>query len=392
MSNKLLLPKDMALLKSRVQNSLKPIVPVNSQTKSYDNFMFHARKTDAGRKLPPYYLCYFLFADLLGFTKNGPYDKTAWSIPFDYDGERYLIEHRKYGFALSVVQPSNKEEQAQKVVKRIQAAVRTAKPYFEWRAGEAAKGSSLNVHNLHARLFARLKYFLGLYKDTYDELENAPPISRETIKDTKALAKARNKKTQLRKNSEWLALSVLDAFFSWTEHVFILMAILKGNVVTGDAVKKLTDKEWKIKFKQAISSSSDESKTFYDELIKAKDQLRNYMAHGAFGKKGEAFQFHSDAGAVPLIINRSSSVERYSFRSDLAFNDQDVVDLVIRFIPYLWANERATQGMYIESGLPIILSMAANGSYVSAIECEDNMEHFIYELQLEFDRAMDMDY
>jgi hypothetical protein len=58
--------------------------------------------------------------------------------------------------------------------------------------------------------------------------------------------------------------------------------------------------EWADKVKTAIQLDDPEIKALYDELLSVRRQIRNYMAHGAFGKRGEAFDFHSTAGAVPV--------------------------------------------------------------------------------------------
>ena len=56
------------------------------------------------------------------------------------------------------------------------------------------------------------------------------------------------------------------------------------------------------KFKACLDIHDHSIKVHYDRLVEIKRQIRNYMAHGAFGKNGEAFQFHSGAGAVPLLL------------------------------------------------------------------------------------------
>ena len=71
-----------------------------------------------------------------------------------------------------------------------------------------------------------------------------------------------------------MALSAVDAFFSWTEHIFIHMAILSGKVITGEDVANLADNEWPIKFKYAIDIDSEGTRPYYDQLVTVKRQLR----------------------------------------------------------------------------------------------------------------------
>lgn len=47
--------------------ALGPVKPAGPETKAPKDFLFGAEKTVSSGDLPPYYLVYFLLADLLGF-------------------------------------------------------------------------------------------------------------------------------------------------------------------------------------------------------------------------------------------------------------------------------------------------------------------------------------
>lgn len=111
------------------------------------NLLFSAQRTDAGRQLPPYYLVYFLLVDLLKFRNLGKFEKLAWSVPVDYNGKAFLIEHRKFGLGIFVDNPQANEAAAAEIAKRIHKATKIARPYFEWRAEIAVDESKLNVKN-----------------------------------------------------------------------------------------------------------------------------------------------------------------------------------------------------------------------------------------------------
>src|SRR5260370_13298256 len=82
----------------------------------------------------------------------------------------------------------------------------------------------------------------------------------------------------------WLALAVIESFFSWTEHIFIHIAILRGKVTSGIEIPQLAKADWSAKFKAAIDLADPVSKTFYDKLVEIRQANRNFVAHGAFGK------------------------------------------------------------------------------------------------------------
>jgi len=164
MAHKYKLPEEMELLKEKVRSALHPVIPAHSGTPAETNFLFNAKRTNAGRQLPPYYLCYFLLVDLLEFKNLGQFEKVSWSVPIDFNGTAYLVEHRKFGVGVFTQESETQESEAGEIVKRIKKAINMAKPYFEWKASEAAKQSHLNVVNHSNRLYDRYGYFSEQYK------------------------------------------------------------------------------------------------------------------------------------------------------------------------------------------------------------------------------------
>jgi hypothetical protein len=59
------------------------------------------------------------------------------------------------------------------------------------------------------------------------------------------------------------------------------------------------------------------------------------MARGEFGKAGEAFNFHSGAGAVPMVLDHRPGMPRLSISSELAFDDEEALAAIERFIDHL---------------------------------------------------------
>lgn len=57
------------------------------------------------------------------------------------------------------------------------------------------------------------------------------------------------------------------------------------------------------KFKLAIDINSSSLKLFYDRLLILRKQVRNFVAHGAFGKDGQALEFHSSVGCATIAAS-----------------------------------------------------------------------------------------
>lgn len=83
---------------------------------------------------------------------------------------------------------------------------------------------------------------------------------------------------------------------------------------------------------------------------------------------------------------------RFSFYGDLEFNEKEVMDLIESFISHLWSGEREPFKIYIESSLPLILPMASDGQYTSAISSKKDMELLVEHLSWQFELAANMDW
>jgi hypothetical protein len=364
MPKKYSFPPDLSKLKEDALRIISPIKPANDDSPAPKDFFIKVQKTDVGRELPPYYLVYFLFVGLLGFENYGRSEKIAWSIPISFNNNVFLIEHRKMGLGLFAYNAKEAETDAKTIVKLISKAVLKTKPYFQWKASIAIEGSDLNVENHSAVLFKRYIFFLEQYKEIINKLEKVN-ISKELPID---------ELWRLNEQKEWLALATIDAFFSWTEHIFIHLAILKGKIYTGKQVEKLSLAGWQTKFKTALKLT-DEIRPLYDCLCLIKEHIRNYVTHGAFGKRGEACYFHSPIGAIPVFISNKNKKFRFSFVQTAEFEDAQAIFVIENFISILWSGSRKSAYLYIQkSTLPTILTLARDGTYKNAMACPKKME------------------
>src|SRR6516162_6316733 len=229
------IPPELESVRAAARRALGHIRPANDQTKAERDLLFTATRMKAGDGLPPYYLVYFLFVDLLGFPNLGQSEKTAWSVPIDVDGEAFLVEHRKFGIGVFARACPDAEAKAKEIVALVRAAVRKAEPFFMWLAERAVAGTELNVVSRGRPLFERFEFYLDLYKKKADE---ANARSDERVSETREYKGTKISSYylpayKLRLETGWHGLAVIDAFFSWTEHIFIHIAILKDRLTTG---------------------------------------------------------------------------------------------------------------------------------------------------------------
>src|SRR5262249_22685907 len=96
-------------------------------------------RTNAGRRLPPYYLVYFMLVDVLGFRNLGRWEKTDWILPGEFGGKTFTIEYRKMGLGLFIPNAKDEEAAANRIVDLIRSEVRAAEPFFEWLATQTPR-------------------------------------------------------------------------------------------------------------------------------------------------------------------------------------------------------------------------------------------------------------
>lgn len=347
-------------------------------------------RTPYEKELKPYYLIFLLFVSFLGYGYSGKEEKVSFTIPIKYKGNVFLLQHRKLGMALLSFSGVPKDD-CLSVVKLINKAINKVKPFFDYYANETSNANSLNVINNSIPFFDRLCFQLELYKQKVKEKEEFTTRPINNTNDVLAdIMSKYNQENTLEREKNWLAISVIDAFFSFTEHVFIHAAILQGKLLTKQEVAQLTVSEWKDKFKKCIDISVPKNRDFYDKLSLLKDQIRNYLTHGAFGKNNEAFQIHSPVGAIPMLLSPITSM--FSIGENLRFTDEEVIKTIEEFLEYYWNSENFIENIYIQSGLPTVLTFALDNTYKSAMVSLDEMENFTYYLSEKFCNSMNMDW
>ena len=133
--------------------------------------LFAAKKTNASQHLPEPYLVHLLLVDLLDYKDLGRWEKLAYSIPIDFNGTAYLIEHRKFGLGVFAADPETQEGDATAIVDLILKAMKAARPYFEHLANEAAEGSRLNINNHSRALYDRFVFLRKVFHEKQEEAE-----------------------------------------------------------------------------------------------------------------------------------------------------------------------------------------------------------------------------
>lgn len=383
----------LATIRERALKRLDPARPANSKDPAQKALLFTGERTNAGARLPPFYFVYFLLHDLLGFRDLGQFEKLAWSIPIWFRGQVFLIEHRKMGLGVFCADAAQHEDAASELVQRIWSACKVAEPYFKARAIQAVEAGELNIHNHHATLWGRYRYLRQRLKAAVraqGKADAKPPVRVQRSPSSWSISTRHC--WVARERVAWLTQTVIEAFFAWTEHAFVHCAVLRGQVTAGPALMSLTKDEWRLKFKAAFDVSDPEWKRHLDALLHVREEHRNYVAHGAFGKDGRAFDFHSGAGATPLRIEMSGARPRVTMHTLSVSADAASIVTIEAFVTAFRRRARP-QWLYLESGLVTILTFTLNGFYAQGMASAREMRQLIdYFSREKADDAANMDW
>ncbi len=372
------------------ENALRAIAPIEKPQS--ENFGSGNLIVFRGIPHNEYYLIFLLLVDLLGFKYWGPAEKVAYVIPIEFKGRRYSIIYAKFGMKIEYSEGGNGEA----VYAVLKKGMRAAKPYYLWRAEQASISSDLNLISKCPQLW-----------DKYNFLrEQSETLMRkfEAEKDNAIVEKGYNESGsfswssvsypayEFQSQALWLHETAVDAFFAWCEQALVHMAVLMGKLTSGKEIAELLKCEFGEKCKLVLNLSNADDKSIYDDILDLRVQLRNYVAHGSFGKDGSTFQFHSRVGAVPLKILDSGARSGFSFGTD---NERDWANDYARidsFLSRLWFGRRQPAKQYLERGLPCVLTYATDGTYQRAMQNEDEMRKFIEYLSRQIDDAANMDF
>lgn len=382
--------------RTNARRAISPLRPATNDEVSQHSGILYAQRLRTEGSLPAHFLVYFLLVEVLEFPYLGSDEKVAWTIPVSLDNTILAIQHRKLGLGIFALNPLEAASTAERAVALIRGAAKSASAYFDWKAQTAVETARLNVVNHNGALYGRFQYFREKYRSLLLEAERR---SDESSENTIELGEGhtRTKYTfpsiELMQEAEHHGHASIDAFYAWTEHLFVHLAILIGTCRNGVEVAKLAGADWSEKYKAAVSIEDARNKHYFDQLVVLRRQFRNFTAHGSFGKNGRAFSFHSAAGAVPVLLGQTADGPRYSLVGDTVLSEGTAIQLIDEFLEYLWSGPLGPARTYLlESGLPLILTLVIDGSYAEAMRSGDNMRRLVDILAYQFDQAANMDW
>ena len=374
---------DTKVAKERALSAIRPIKRVELSHQEWASASARSKRTTAGNQLPEYYLVYFLLVELLSFETFRSGEKLAWSIPIDLEGQIYLIEYRKLGLGVFAPISPDSECRAARIVRLIKKGIRRSESHFRLRARQAVERSSVAVMNYSNRLYDRYHYFQDQHRSKCEEAKQNAGRETKTYYPS-GIVGIELPEVRLRQEAEWLAFAAIESFFSWTEHVFIHLAILQGNCTTAGEVDQLAFADWNDKFRGALDISDPEINLYHSKLLRIRKRFRNLGAHGAFGPDGEAFIFPSGTGVVPVALTHVGNEHSYRFAGEFdhfrtggGFVGQEEIEVIDGFVDCIRSGNLKHAWVFLDAGLhPNLTEAARRELYKAMVSCAA-MERFV---------------
>ncbi|MBY6140661.1 hypothetical protein KUV26_14550 [Leisingera daeponensis] len=333
-----------------------------------------------------------LLVDLLEFEYSGPFEKLAYSIPVEYKGQIYRVNYEKFG--MRIIVPENGDPQG--LYRQLEKGMKAAKRYFLWRADQAAGTDNLNLVSKCHSLWEKYLFLRGRSENLRDQAE----ASKGEVHHEKGSGDHEGSiwatfsfpSFEYKQQADWLHEAAVDAFFAWCEQALVHVAVLLGKLKNGREITDLLNGNFGDKCRLVFNYADPADKRACDDILALRTEIRNYVAHGSFGKDGSTFQFHSKVGAVPLKILDAPKSGSFAFVTESDYDQRRDFERIERFLSQLWSGKREPAKLYIETNLPCILTYVTNGKYQRAMRTVEDMKAFLEGLTRMWDDAANMDW
>jgi len=337
-----------------------------------------------GQKMPPNYMVFFMLVHLKKFDyEYQPMEKVLWEIPFQYENAAFYFTVRKSGFYL--MSGTEDIDLIKRLLRRINNAIKIVDRMISPLLKEVVNKGDITFENQGGFLFQRYLYFKSKAYESYSTKDKEPKDIHEAISSL-------NHKMKTTREGFFNTQAMLDAYFSYQEHLLILLLPFSGFVKEKENISKIIAGNWSEKFKRVLNvKNNKKAEQHYEKLHLIKEKYRNKYAHGGFEKEnGSLYAKVNKLGFIPV---RMDAHEHFSFMpiDDMDFNE--ICGVIDEFENYLIsAVEWSGAIKLIQSGLDIYFDDKHLETYQRVIR-DDNLLHDFIEYELEMlDRQDNMDW
>ncbi|MBI5748896.1 MAG: hypothetical protein HZA00_07195 [Nitrospinae bacterium] len=337
-------------------------------------------------------LVQFLLGFILKLQIYGHGEKLQWEIPFNYKEFSCVFALQKFGLRLYIAggedQQSDVNKVSVKIIKKIQKAIhRVEKTLLIPFAEQQIKTGHVTIANQYHILMNRYIYFREKAEKASKQEKNSGTNNIEEL--TKSLNEMFRAKNELFYNT----IAMLDAYFSFIEHLFVLvMPLYRNNVRLVEFIGSF----WADKYKLLFDIKANlRAKSFYDELNTIKERFRNFYAHGGFEKGGASLYIHvPNIGAIPAQFSKVKNSPHFDFFPIQEDSFLNICKTIDDFDKWLRSEESGLRLAirYAESGLDLQCNKQSLQKIRSAISSDESLEGLIEHYSHIWEMHANMDY
>jgi hypothetical protein len=258
--------------------------------------------------------------DVMGFSWSSQGEKVRWSVYATVEGEPFVFEQRKFGFAIDH-RDGIEASFLGRVTCQLSSSLKFLEPALQDLAKEQIDEGNFTLKNRHAEFDNRYRYFREMADTAFGTAPDAPvDISPwagipKDIDVFAGLSGQLNRALAHAQTGYFASGAMVDAYFSKLEHrVLLLRAFIGRPLATGD-FKTFLNRSWDARWREVANFDADPaSGRLLGRLRDVKATIRNPLAHGGVENDGGAFYFHMPGiGAIPANLSRYQGRLRTSF-------------------------------------------------------------------------------
>lgn len=378
------------------ESARKVLIPLRDFTPRDDRGELWNRASVAVRIEPgalPVPALALMALEIAGCKNLGRDEKTAWQIPFGFDGVNATLTSQKFGVRMYVAADSAAADKlAKRVIAKLQAAVAVLeREVLHDLAAEQLAAGKVTVENQTPQLSATYSYFRERAQAEFERADVATTVAADLTVD--GLTEAVSRSVRHSEVGSWQALAAVNAYFSLLEHRLVLYSAFTGFDPRGSALLELIGLRWREKFKRLFDVGEPSAKAAYEKLHGIAETYRNTYSHGNFEKSGASLFVHVDGlGALPARltdIRTSPQFDLFPFHAESFARTCGQLDEVEKWIldgPYGLADR------FVKTGIHVAFDAKTRSAYLEATEDAAQMEQLIEREGFIADRNANMDW
>lgn len=298
-------------------------------------------------------------------------DNTLFDIPFRFQNYYCVFSFEKTGLILSI--NTQDEEIMGMLFKKLKSAIKITNLLLNPIIKEEINKGNFTLENHSGLLRQRYLYFR-------EKADTLSAISEDHMRDIKI-------KREVIFNTQ----SMLDAYFSFHEHILILLLPFKDFNKNIEKVTDLISANWTSKYKRIFNPQVNPEYMHWFDKLKSLKELRNKYSHGGFEKKnGSLFPNIEGVGTIPVQPPETNGgLYNLQLINDIYF--EEICHVIDEYESFLFESSWRLSLAIIESGLDIRYDDDFIIRLNSAISSEGCLQSFLnYEFELiDYEANMD---